>query len=473
MKYFATGFFLKEGATTKAVINECLSWVSNSPHTAFIPAQIDLSRDKEYFDIEGGNERVELISFYENNVFMSCFRYSKISMPHKWITEVSINEYFEDGSLWVQIQSSVVTQEVAYRAPNTKKPLIVMHLLDKFSGGNDDIFNVDLEPVLLIDDEENINLASGVINASTKNRLPVVYISSKYFYREHAHNLIPGRLARKLSGLAHVVVEPEGRVFSNKLKYRVKGRNVYGGAVGIYWPNGQGVSVHRREGLSASDFENEIFNEILRAITSLVPLKKGGWVEITNAKIRKSIQDLKEKGSSSAELMALYEDENSLLQEEVRDLSSRISTYEARIRTLLEKTPVQGDLSLRLGDEDDFFQGEILEFIMFILNKSLSTMHEGSRCHDVISAIVSHNTYENKIDEMSRVLKQALVGYKSMTPKISSALKQIGFEASQEGKHWKITYHGDPRYTYILPKTGSDHRGSLNAYSDISNKVFL
>lgn len=473
MKYFATGFFLKEGATSTAVINECLTWVSNSPHTAFIPAQLDLIRDKDDFVIESGSEKIELISFYENNILLSCFRYSKISMPHKWVTEISINEYLDDRSLWIQVQSSVFTQDVAYKAPNTKKPLIVIHLLDKFSGGNDDIFGVGIEPVLLRNNEIDLNLASGVINASTKNRLPVVYISSKYYYRDHAHNLIPERLARKLSGLAHVVVEPEGNEFSNKLKFTVNSRNVYGGAVGIYWPNGQNVSVHKREDLSASEFEDVIFNEVLKAITSLVPLKKGGWVEINNAKVRNSIQELKNKGDSSEELMTLYESENSLLQEEVRDLSSRISNYEARIRTLMEKAPVQGDLSLRLGDEDNFFENEILEFIISTLNKSLSTIHEGSRCYDVITAIVSNNACENKIDEMSKVLKQALVGYKSMTPKIKSTLKEIGFDANDEGRHWKITYHEDPRYTYILAKTGSDYRGSLNAYADISKKVFL
>lgn len=51
-------------------------------------------------------------------------------------------------------------------------------------------------------------------------------------------------------------------------------------------------------------------------------------------------------------------------------------------------------------------------------------------------------------------------------------LKDLGFSTSSDGKHWKLTYNEDPRYSYILPKTGSDRRGSLNAISDIANIIF-
>lgn len=472
MKYFSTGFFLKGNVDARDVINECLSWVSTSPHTSFTPAILDMKRGEDEFDIEEKDERIELISFLDELIQMSCFRYSKISGAHKWVTDISVNHYYSEGRTWVQVESSVVTQKAVHKTPITKTPLIVLHLLDKFSGGKDDVFNVGIEPVFLNNSEECLSFASDLINGVLKNRLPVVYVSSKYFFREHHHNVIPGRLARKLSGLAHVVVEPEGPLFSNKLKHKVNSKNSYGGAVGIYWPEGQGISILKRGDLSANDFEKEVFNEIITAITSLAPLRKNGWSEIIGSKNRKAIQSLKDNGNQNGELVSLYEEENESLQDEVRDLQQKIASLEMRVRGLMEKSYAQGDVSLSLGTEYDLFDGEIFEIITTSIERVLPTYYEGSRYHDVLSSIIASNQCMGQLSARDRKLKQALVGYTKMTPKLKGILNDIGFSANEEGKHWKITYHEDPRYTYILPKTGSDHRGSLNAYSDISKKVF-
>jgi cytochrome c-type biogenesis protein CcmE len=45
----------------------------------------------------------------------------------------------------------------------------------------------------------------------------------------------------------------------------------------------------------------------------------------------------------------------------------------------------------------------------------------------------------------------------------SRQLKELGFELSEEGKHWKLVYNGviPDTFSYILPKTGSDYRRDL------------
>lgn len=472
MKYFSTGFYLKTGTRTEDVINECLTWISGSPYTSFSPAVLDMQRGLEAFNIETDKEEIELISCLENDVYMSCLRYSKIDGAHKWITDISTNEYTNEDRVWVHVESSVYAQQAAYKTPQTKRPLIVMKLLDKFSGGRDDNFTIGIEPVYLKNDEQSLSQAASLINANTMNRLPVVYVSSKYFYREHAHNIIPGRLARKLAGMAHVMIEPEISTFSHKLRHLVSSKNAYGGAIGIYWPNGQGINIYKRGEMLASDLEDLITTEIIRAITSLTPLNKNGWVEIHNAKTRKSIQTIKLEGESSVELIQLYEDENTALQEEVKELVSKISYLESRIRTLTEQATVQGDLKINTGIEDDLFEGEILEIIISALSRSISSCHEKSRSWDVITSIISANPSANILESKARELKQAMVGYRSMTPKLRGVLEQIGFSLNDDGKHLKLTYFDDPRYTYVLPKTGSDHRGALNACSDIGNIVF-
>lgn len=475
MKYFATGFFLKKGTTSKDVINKCLTWISESPHTRFIPAQFDMHRDyNDEFNLNSEDERISLISHCNDQLHMHCFRYLKIDTSHTWITDISINEYINDGNLWVQIQSDFLTQDVVYKSPNPKPPLIVIKLLDAFSGGNDDIFEINIEPVYLEDKEEDIELASKIVNSLTKNRIPVVYVSARYNYYEHAYNLIPERLARKLSGLAHVVVEPEDAVFSTKLKHQVNARNVYGGAIGIYWPDGQEISIYRRGKLNAKEFESLIYDEITKATTSLIPLKKCGWDEINNIKIKQSIIKLKKQGNSSDELISLIDTDNTRLENENRELQSKVDTLESRIKILQEKKPSQGDLYLNTGTEDDFFDGEILEYLVKTLERSLTSIRKDTRHHHIITELVKSNPHENKMNELDKKLKQALNGYKEMDKKVSCTLTEIGFDIDMENrKHNKITYQGDNRYVYFLSTTGSDYRGSLNAYSAISNLVFI
>lgn len=472
MKYFSTGFFLKNNVSAEEVVNQCLSWVSTSPHTSFIPAQLDMKVGEKEFEIENDREKIELVNFEDDKVLMYCFRYSKMSEPHKWITDIAVNKYSGDGRVWIQVESNVITHQAAFKAPDKKPPLIVMHLLDKFSGGIDDIFNVDVEPLIIGDTDDGLEMIASFMNAETENRLPIVYVSSKYYYREHAHNLIAGRLARRLSGLAHVVVEPEGSSFSNKLKFIVNSKNAYGGAVGIYWPRGQGISFHKRGEKTALDFEKDIFNEVIMATVLLSPLRKSGWNEIASCKTRRAIEKLKSEGDSSGGMVTLYEEDNLSLREELKELNQKISSYEARVKVLTDKSFTQGGLSLNLGEEYDLFDGEIKEVVLSSLKKSLLSCYEDGRFHHILSAIVSANVDAGELSDRDKKLKQTLVGYRGMTPKIRSSLADIGFTINEEGKHYKITYYEDTRYMYILSKTGSDYRGSLNAYSDITKKVF-
>ncbi len=59
-----------------------------------------------------------------------------------------------------------------------------------------------------------------------------------------------------------------------------------------------------------------------------------------------------------------------------------------------------------------------------------------------------------------------------MTAKAKSALQELGFQVDQSGKHIKIVFQGDDRYTFTMASTGSDYRGGLNNASDISRLLF-
>ncbi|EJG6427508.1 hypothetical protein NAF47_004051, partial [Escherichia coli] len=146
MKYFSTGFYVSNSTSLAEIFNECFSWVNDSPHTTFIPAQLVCDYKSEEYFIESKNERIDIITYKNKDTSLGCFRYSKISEPHKWITDISINKNLKTDTMWIQVESSVVSQDAAYLAPQPKKPLVVMRLIDKFPGGLDDIFKVSVEP---------------------------------------------------------------------------------------------------------------------------------------------------------------------------------------------------------------------------------------------------------------------------------------------------------------------------------------
>jgi hypothetical protein len=59
-----------------------------------------------------------------------------------------------------------------------------------------------------------------------------------------------------------------------------------------------------------------------------------------------------------------------------------------------------------------------------------------------------------------------------MDGRTKKGLETLGFSIEEEGKHHKLTFGGDDRYTFTLPKSGGDHRGGLNAAAGISKRLF-
>ena len=62
--------------------------------------------------------------------------------------------------------------------------------------------------------------------------------------------------------------------------------------------------------------------------------------------------------------------------------------------------------------------------------------------------------------------------YDSMTARLRQSLENLGFEITEDGKHYKLTYFGDGRYTITISKTPSDARTGRNSAMQIIRDVF-
>lgn len=85
--------------------------------------------------------------------------------------------------------------------------------------------------------------------------------------------------------------------------------------------------------------------------------------------------------------------------------------------------------------------------------------------------ILENNPYYHLSDERKQRIKALFKGYKNLTGAMRQELLSLGFEISEAGKHYKITYHGDPRYMVTVGKTPSDNRSGSNNAALISKTM--
>lgn len=463
-------FPLSSSTSSKEVFQECINWILDSPFTKFAQEDLRKLSNEEDFKYSSNQEVIEFSRAETQSFFVSSFRYTKHTDNTSWITEISTRT--EPDQHWISVKASIVTSTASDATLEVKKPLIVMRLIDRFGGGHDGDIPITLTPITLDESALSLNIATAVINGDSSCTLPIVYISSNAASK---HSIIPERLARKLCGMAHVVVEPS-RTFSYTLRREVGSRNVYGGVVGIYWPKGSGVTIFRRGYKEVKVFEQEIFTTICEALSLLIPAKECSWDEVTHVKNRNAIELMKREGVSADEanqIVSLYEKEITQNRDHINTLNREIERLNTRVRHLESKTPVQGGIIINTGDEEDLFDSEILVFVLSALKHYTDkNTYANSRREHVLKSVVNSNNYIDLHEQNSKILKESLRNYREMSKNIKDTLQSLGFNVKADGKHWKLTYFEDERYTYVLPKTGSDYRGGLNAYADITNIAF-
>ena len=150
---------------------------------------------------------------------------------------------------------------------------------------------------------------------------------------------------------------------------------------------------------------------------------------------------------------------NEILQYENQGLKSKLDT--------VNDIPV-----LHMGDEFEFYPGEIKDLILLVLSESVAGTQENTRRSDVVKDIIKNNDYQKTSDHKAEEVKKLLKSYTGMTAPIRQALEDMGFVITEDGKHYKLTYYGDDRYQIIFSKTPSDFRTGKNSSQKLNKMVF-
>lgn len=464
---FATEFPVRHDHGSGAFLKIVRNWILGSPHTVFVPEDFHGSDGARDWSKVKGNERVGTLQITSANEDTAAVRYIRSDDGLEWQTMVVFSRH--QNSSWVGVRIACEARSPIRRLPPAKKPVIVRTLLDNLGGASDGPLKVSRTAHILGNDD--IELAARLITDQALSHLPVVYVSCG-FHGEYIVDI--NAMAEDLAGMAHVVIEPN-RSFSYRLKLEVNSNNVYGGTIGVHWPNGGG----RRSFYFGPQLQDQIkikkaiIEEVREVLSNRHPLNRCTWGSVQEAVSQKTYSELRAAGSKEVnEYIEQFDKDFNAKNERLLSSEKEIERLRAEIRKYEIRSPFGVGVTLKTGKEQDLYEGEINNVLLDAVKDYCSRVQDDSRRKHILLSIVNNNDCGGIAEKNREKLKDILREFREMTAKLRKSLEDIGFSISDNGKHFKLVFQGDDRYTFSLPKSGSDHRGGLNAASDISKRLF-
>jgi hypothetical protein len=397
-------------------------------------------------------------------------RYEKTEADNVvWTTDVIGAKDNANSSFMVSIQLSVDSELPVEHLDQGRRPYVIKSIMEYLGGGNDGDLQVSDAPCMLTDND--IATAANLICGKSGVSLPIVYVSSS---NRNSPYIDARQTSKWLSGMAHVVVEPS-RAFSFRLMHEVYNENAYGGAVGIYWPDGVGKWLF----LPSGRFEDPkrmqvaVAQKVRASLLSQRTARECSWSYLRELYARQQLKALESSGSQDVKkYIEHFDTELASKDDEIQRLESELARL--RYSQQFKNEQSDGDANaISLGSsESDLYQAERLDMVIEAIRSSQASTEPNSRRHDILEDIVKSHKTSGERDEILEELKALLHQYNKMDSKTRAGLEALGFQLSDEGKHYKLLFHGDSRYPFVLAKTGSDWRGGMNAYSDLKRRLF-
>lgn len=466
MLSFATEVPFPSGIDSAAFFEAVKKWLLGSRFTKFTTDSLAELGVGDAWDAVEENEFIESLCEITSDSESSAVIYRKSDDDFEWITTVVLS--IVPSNTWVSIRVECVPLHPRAKVPVAKKPVLLRILLEELGYGVDGEFKISDKPTVFSTSE--IDLAAKCIRGETPTYMPVIYVSAPF---NGPYIVDPNILAASLVGIAHVVVEPN-RDFSRELMALTHRKNAYGGTIALYWPQGgRKRSFFASNGQSSNVIEQEIFDELRLSLTNRRPMARCTVTAIKELKSRRLINSLKDEGSKEIQnYVDLYEDELTSKNARIEAAELEISRLQAEVRRYAIQDRGGEGITLDTGEENDLYEGEILDVVIEALESEISRVMANSRRQHVLQALIDNNAMgEERVNNREKI-KSVLRGYQSMDTKTKRDLEEIGFSITEDGKHFRLEYKNDPRYNFTLSKSGSDHRAGLNAAGDISRMLF-
>ena len=481
MLLYSTILKVNNSLTKDKFIQLVIGWNQSSPHEDNVIPNLNWNGER---NIRFGDEWLWMdIEEYRNKNIIAVRYEKKETDGAVWDTDYVMN--FDEMKMAIRLDRSY-TEDALMENPSFSTPHFLTLLIENGYLVDDYDFPILKKPILI--NGNNLNQLIDVINGKKRYRLPIVYVSKTVFNKDPLNCSF---LCSKLKGAAHVLLQQD-RSDNFAIRTSCDDNNEYFGGIGIYFPNGR----HRR--YIYREYENEdsillnkVTNAVFRYMNAQTIPQLYTWAGVNNSLLRDKWSSNREEKMAAEtarqhaeaeiqEYQETFDEENDKLQSENDDLQNRIEELTREVYSLQQENQgLRTKLSdtenvpiIFLGDEEEFYQGEIREMVLDAVNEKLKNTKEKTRRSDVYRDILKKNNYQGLTAKRIETIKNLLKDYKTMSGTLRQQLMDLGFVITEEGKHYRLTYYGDGRYKTTFAKTGSDNREGRNNAAVIAKNMF-
>lgn len=453
-----TKLFLREEVTENEIDDLVLKWIIGSPHYHFDDLKEQLRRrEKEEQAIVSreGLQKFYSLRYEEQDTIVHVYKFDNIEEKVLWTTECTFVQ-LKQGK-YIAISLNCDLKEYNPRLPNKHKPYIIRLLVESGYCLSDGKFPIFAKPIIITQD--NVSDVIDIMRGNSSHVMPLIYVSKG----EKGCAINYSQLATWLSGIAHVAVEQD-RKWTYILREKTKGRNAYGGYVGIYYPQNKSYELFdREEHFSEIDMMREISYSVQQALVNYQNLQEYNWNRVVFLKM-KTKMELESKAEVD-EFINSFQPINDELNEKVRSLNAQLEIY----RDMATNSKGSGSL-LKEGQLCEYYAGEKNDLLLTILQCTKEKMDINTRGYELLQSILDENEYYNYGKQIFEELKKIL--YRGKLNKSSKMeLKKLGFDIIEDKGHPKLVFHHNPRYKFPVAGTPGSGRSGKNVYSDISEVI--
>ncbi|MHC1700507.1 MAG: hypothetical protein AB9900_05945 [Humidesulfovibrio sp.] len=444
-----------------------IQWIKGSPHSRIPKSALKCPTEHGEQKIAFGNESVALGTVKFNEHLIGGIRWIQVDSSNLEWTSVIVAKKTSDQTLF-GIQVSCEALSSAALLPLPKKPIVIHKVIQQLGGGMDGHIPITDKPFFLDKNEEQI--AAALMQGTGNNSLPIIYVSSG-FDGEYIVNA--ASLSKAVSGLAHVVVEPN-YTFSLNLKRLTASRNVYGGTIGVYWPDSNMRKVYfiNDKRTDADCIQREISNDIRVILTYRRQTPTCTWLHFQEAVATNNYTNIKTGNDTEIDdLLSAADTEIKAKLERIQEQEREIAKLNAELKRANSQLQAPSSI-LTPGEEQELYEAESREIVVSALESSLRSYLPESRRAHLLKDILHANRRNGETEKLAAQIKAIFKSYVGMDAKTRSSLEKLGFTLSEDGKHFKAVFRDDPRYTFSISKSASDHRSGKNMASDINKILF-
>ena len=464
---YTTKFPINEKFGKKEFVKEVVWWNQRSRYN-----KIDnLTWNEESYECKWEQDKILLEIQEIDSKRIIASRFSKEDESGIWFTDFILN--IEEGYLAVSVALETTEFTTDFN-PTYYPPFFVKTVIYRDYAGMDCGLKVAQNEHLV---SECQDILRKVIHKEIKLKLPVVYVART---ADRINPLDVNSLAFQLQGVAHVICEPEEEVVLEGFSKVMDNKEKRAGKVFIFYPSSNKKermfnmtgSAENPEGL-ANRIIKDVYNYMNQRMRKTIDTWNGIKTEKLHMVNRKLLSSQTAVEEENKQLYDIFGEQLEQMEEANNKLNNDIQRLTAELQGLRMKYSDRDDIPvLKQGDERDFYEGEIKEIVLEILDDYLKNCQDETRRSHVISDLLETNEYKRMPEKRREQLKNALKGYRSLNGSLKSLLETLGFEITSDGKHHKWTYYGDHRYVATVSKTCSDGRAGMNISSTIDKLMF-